>query len=123
MAVPRPRDDGWTIAVPGEPPGALGYAPDPVASVGLTKRTYLRGSWPRRTWKGGGRVPQPAIAPAGQQALARPEAQEDQQARAPGNDRTNTLPAPSPGDLAFRGVAISWSPAMPRMAAAGTDRN
>jgi hypothetical protein len=100
VAVPHPRDDAWMIAVPGEPPGAPGYAPDPVARVGLTKRTYLRGSWLRRPWKGGG-TPQPAIAPAGQQALAGreaqadPEAQDDQQAPAAGNDRPGALPAPS----------------------------
>jgi hypothetical protein len=101
VAVPQPGDDAWKIAVPGEPPGAPWPWPDPVASVGLTKRTYPRGSWPRWPWKGGGRVPQPAIAPVGQQALARPEAQvdsedqDDQQAPATGNDRTDALPAPS----------------------------
>jgi hypothetical protein len=107
VAVPHPRDDAWTIAVPGEPPGAPGYAPDTVARVGLTKRNYLRGGWLRRPWKGSGGTPQPAIAPAGQQALAGPEAQagteaqadpeaqDGQQAPAAGNDRTGALPAPS----------------------------
>jgi hypothetical protein len=73
-------------------------------------------------------VPQPAIAPAGHQALARPEAQadpeaqDDQQAPAAGNDRTDALPAPSSPIWLFLGIAVSRSPAMPRIVAAGTDR-
>jgi hypothetical protein len=73
VVVPGRRANTWTTPVYGEYTSSPALQPDPVASVGLMKRTYPRSSWGWWPWKGGDRVTQPAIAAAEEQALAEPE--------------------------------------------------
>jgi hypothetical protein len=59
VTVPHPREDGWTIAVPGAPQGSPGFAPAAVASIGLMERLYPRGRRRRSPSAIGGSIERP----------------------------------------------------------------